>query len=464
MAPKKTPASKSDSKDATKPTRKTRSTKEAGSGAAEKKDNLRLNWNRVIHINTKIDDALLKELTPTILKLRQESNNPISVGIDSPGGSVAVMKAILGLMKTPDQNKKRPAIYTVVTNRAYSAAANLLALGDYSLAFPHSWVFYHDVLYPTIEEVTPAKALRTAGELERGNLESALTLANAIRGRFVWVYLMLIPKFGEVRKTYANLAAEFDKEFAETLPQDEKRVVDIVGLALTLFNELSGNVSSIPMQALRQLNSWMKIDEIERRLSGKRRSEEKPIDIIKGIDDLVAEIRRSASAKKASADLSKPIQIDGLSDRDKRDVTLLLEVIAKRFATDQNFRVGEDGLDSIRDEFSFIKDANSSQHIKAIVELMIENEFIFFGREIAGEINRAKPKEMDKILTPVYPQAQMFRFFLVLLCKCLCSGENLLTPQDAQLLGIVDEVLGGDALQNIREWKPSKPVQRHEKN
>ena len=40
----------------------------------KKKVGLTLNWNRAIHINKSIDDVLLKELTPIVLKMKQESS------------------------------------------------------------------------------------------------------------------------------------------------------------------------------------------------------------------------------------------------------------------------------------------------------------------------------------------------------------------------------------------------------
>ena len=152
---------------------------------------LQLNWNRAIHIDTTIDETLLKTLTPRILKLKQESTDPITIGIDSPGGSISAMQSLLALLRAPDQDGNRIEIYTVSTNRAYSAAASMLAFGDYSVAFPHSQILYHDVRYSGVEDLTPSKALRTARELEKGNVEFSLKLANHVRRRLLWVYLDL---------------------------------------------------------------------------------------------------------------------------------------------------------------------------------------------------------------------------------------------------------------------------------
>ena len=139
--------------------------KEAKINKEERKIGLSLNWKRSIHINKPIDNELINELTPLILQLKQESSNPITVGIDSPGGNIAAMEAILGLLKSPDQDGKTIEFFTVVTNKAYSAAASFLAFGNYSVSFPHSKILYHDVRYSGMKDVTSTKALRTAREL-----------------------------------------------------------------------------------------------------------------------------------------------------------------------------------------------------------------------------------------------------------------------------------------------------------
>lgn len=454
-----------DKKKSTKPTTKATSDKKvakpdkAAPEKAKKKVGLQLNWNRAIHIDVTIDEALLRRLTPTILKLKQESTEPITIGIDSPGGSIQVMESLLGLLNAPDQDGKQIEIYTVSTNRAYSAAASLLAFGDYSVAFPHSKILYHDVRYSGIEDVTPSKALCTARELERSNIAFSLKLANQVRRRLIWVYLDLKPQFGYVRKRFESYAKKQDMAFADGLSSNENESVDIVGFALTLYSKLSTPVDNdTSLKALRLLNSWMQIDKIERRLSLEKEGTGESTDLIKGINDLVTEIRAMESDGKEAAESPEPAQSDGLSDSAREDIKLLSEVIARRFAADKNLRINYDVLDSIMEDFAFIKDINSNQHVRAITNLMIDHDHIFFGRSMATELENAKDDaERHKILDPVYPQARMLWFYFVSLCRCLCSGEHLLTPYDAQLLGLVDEVLGGGLIESRREWRKKQP-------
>jgi ATP-dependent protease ClpP protease subunit len=455
---KKTP---SPAKTATKtaPDKNAPTSTKTASEMAKKKIGLQLNWNRAIHIDTIIDDTLLKILTPSILKLKQENTDPITIGIDSPGGSIAAMKSLLGLLKAPDQDGNLTKIYTVSTNRTYSAAASLLAFGDYSVAYPHSKILYHDLRYSGIEDVTPSKALRTARELERGNVEFSLDLANQVRWRLIWVYLSLKKNFTADRKRYADFAEKQDNAFADALPSDDNRTVDIVGFALSLFRKLSNPIGNeIAIGALHLLDKWMQIDKIERRLFINKEGKGETTDLIKGINELVTGIRAMDLSGQESAQSPEPTQIDGLSESARTEIKLLFEVIARRFATEGHLNLSSDVFDSIMEEFAFIKDINSKKHVDAITDLMIDHDHIFFGRSIATELKNAKgDAERRKILDPVYPQARMFWFYIVSICRCLCIGEHGLTPYDAQLLGLVDEVLGGGFIASRREWRKKQP-------
>jgi len=134
-------------------------------------------------------------------------------------------------------------------------------------------------------------------------------------------------------------------------------------------------------------------------------------------------------------------------------------VLARKFATDKGLSLSDGGLDPIIEDFSFIKDITSSQHVDAITRMMIEYDHLFFGRSIAKEIkNTTNQAEQEQILAPVYPQARALWLYIVLICKCLCQGEHLLRPSDAQLLGLIDEVLSGGPVESKREWRKTSPA------
>src|SRR5450759_5652488 len=135
---------------------------------------LTANWDRAIFIDGSINDQLVRQLMPSILKLRQESSDPITVAIDSPGGSLSSLDTLLGLLKGPTQNRNSGSIITVATNRAYSAAANLLAFGTYAVGLEHSRILCHDVRLSELEDVTPSTARDVAKALQYENDRHAL--------------------------------------------------------------------------------------------------------------------------------------------------------------------------------------------------------------------------------------------------------------------------------------------------
>ena len=93
-----------------------------------------INWERCIFINRGIDEDLITEVTQQILQMRQKNNDSITIALDSPGGSVYLLKPLRGLVQSPNQDGQSCELVTVATHRAYSAAAMLLASGDYAVA------------------------------------------------------------------------------------------------------------------------------------------------------------------------------------------------------------------------------------------------------------------------------------------------------------------------------------------
>jgi ATP-dependent protease ClpP protease subunit len=62
--------------------------------------------HRAIHITGVIDPDLVSRVTPEILKLQSLSREPITVYVDSPGGNVGSMEAILRVLNLSDQDHR----------------------------------------------------------------------------------------------------------------------------------------------------------------------------------------------------------------------------------------------------------------------------------------------------------------------------------------------------------------------
>lgn len=200
----------------------------------------------------------------------------------------------------------------------------------------------------------------------------------------------------------------------------------------------------------------MEIERIERKQAGLNSKGKKPMDLVEGIDQLVADIRDMETGGKVVSASPDPQSGAALGNRARGDIRLLLQVIAKRFAGEKNLSITNETLDLIMEDFSLIKGINTKEHVHATNKMLIEYSPIFLGRSIADEMKNAKDNAARrKVLESVYPQARILWYYIVLICRCLCRGDHFLSPEDAQLLGLVDEVLGGGLVQSKREWQKS---------
>ncbi|GAA6028734.1 hypothetical protein JCM8097_007368 [Rhodosporidiobolus ruineniae] len=100
----------------------------------------RLLQERIVFLNAPIDDALSSVVVAQLLFLEAESSAPISLYVNSPGGSVTAGLAIYDTM----QFISCP-VHTIVIGQASSMASLILAGGEpgHRSALPHSTVMIH---------------------------------------------------------------------------------------------------------------------------------------------------------------------------------------------------------------------------------------------------------------------------------------------------------------------------------
>jgi ATP-dependent protease ClpP protease subunit len=167
---------------------------------AKSDPNFRPNTERAIYVQGEISRALVDALTPKIISIHAQSREPITVYIDSPGGSTLSAEAIRRLLKASDQDGAEACrIITVVTGRAASAAADLLSFGDYAVGYPGSTVFYHGVRYEVRDLLTIEKASAFAESLRLRNDLYAMTLAKRSVRRLMFRYAMSWNKLEDYR-------------------------------------------------------------------------------------------------------------------------------------------------------------------------------------------------------------------------------------------------------------------------
>ena len=103
---------------------------------------------RVVFLGTQIDDAAANDVMAQLICLEStEPDRPISMYINSPGGSLTAMTAIYDTMRYI-----RPAVHTFCLGQAASAAAVLLAAGapGHRAVVPNARVLIHQ---PSIDVV-----------------------------------------------------------------------------------------------------------------------------------------------------------------------------------------------------------------------------------------------------------------------------------------------------------------------
>jgi len=396
------------------------------------------NWRRSIFVTDSIDEAYVRQLAPTILDLRQQSDEPITVGIDSPGGSLASLDTLLGLLTGPTQGQAKGRIVTVATNRAFSAAASFLAFGDYSVALRHSRILYHDVRYGGMEDITPEKARLAAKSLQDANDAFALRLANQIIRRLVWIYLDLKSRFSVVQNEYPKTF----KKFSATIdlfspPIQGQHAVDIASFATCLFAQLSRENDGLIRNVMDRLDRWVRITNLAKNVPSYRQKRSRRPGLLDGARHLHGSLGGESKAFSASDEDLKLL------------LTLLVAKRADKRGSEATFFQTID--ESIRD-FGLIKSMNDRRHTRPYTTLLLQHDTVFFGRPIRKELEGKNDEEQMAILAKAAPQAQLFWLFCVSLCRELFEGEHDLTPNDAQLLGLVNEVAGGGPIESQREF------------
>lgn len=98
--------------------------------------------NRIINLVGEVNDALAYHVTSALMVMAEESDKPIQMFINSPGGSVMAGLAIIDVMK----HIKAP-VYTIVTGLAASMGAAILSAGEKGnrMALPNATVMLHQV-------------------------------------------------------------------------------------------------------------------------------------------------------------------------------------------------------------------------------------------------------------------------------------------------------------------------------
>lgn len=356
----------------------------------------------------KIDSQQVYRLTPTILRLRCESSDPITVEIDSLGGEIRSAEAIRGLLQTADQSGQTVRIITVARNVAASAAADLLALGNYAIAYKGCTVHYHGSRQ-AVDDLTSERAASLAQNLEQTNAAYALRLARTAFGRAVFLYGNLTPEFEKFRQMMLK------DESAKT-GAAPREISPLECFAYGLFQRLSDANELLPRKAF---------------------------------------VQHQKALALVSYVLPKLPQGFEKLPPSQAEAAILREVLAFEVenAKSPSWSLSGGGMDQTTQDFTHLLDYLTGEHRGYVDRLLLEfGPLLVSDQQLAEfQANESKP-EKEKIAwleKNVRPVLEPLWYFTVCLCRLLQRGENSLPAEDAYWLGIVDEVVGSK-LPNLR--------------
>ncbi len=316
-----------------------------------------IDWNRCVHIDKTIDQDLIRELAPQILALRQASNDPITVAINTSGGSVQSMENLLGLITGENQDGTTCRAITVSVNNAYSSGALLLTYGSYSIALQNSRILFHDIRYGGLQDVTPEKALKAAKDLQNANERSSLKLADTVFKRLVWTYIDLRTKFEEYDKAYPEQFADFSSTVNSCTfnhPDGFAAEVHLASFATAMFANVSKSNECLIVNAFHRLKLWGVMTNIADAFPAYKPTRSRTHGVLDGAKHMYKEMR-----KRVSND--KDLNIwESVAPELKMFITLVTgQIAAKKQVENLNFtKILERGLD----DYKLITSANDSRH------------------------------------------------------------------------------------------------------
>ena len=371
--------------------------------------NFRQNPDRAIWVQGTIDQKLVERLLPQIVKLTSQNREPITVFIDSNGGSVAAAEQILRQLKSTNQDGEAPCtIITVAVSKAASAAADLLSSGDYSIAYQDTTLLYHGVRVPMPNPVTAEFATMLTDSLKTSNDRYAMSLARKSEWRFM-------------SRVFA-LRLTFEKHRTDT---GDPSLTDLECFHAILRQKLSKSAEKILEQALARWHRYNAlVSHFEKRGAGRRTSP------------------KLADFEKVMPNAS--IAFEFQDNKGNPDWTL-----------------SEGGLSKINDDFLLLGEYFQSAYSDQFRQLCGRYAPVILTEEQKQSVSSLDQSQAtEKTLEMVRPYFLPFWSFFVALCHGLQEGENELTPTDAFWLGLIDEPIGHADLPLVRyfaEFEQEEP-------
>jgi ATP-dependent protease ClpP protease subunit len=368
----------------------------------------RENCDRAIYVTGRIDQELLTRLTPEINRFRLKSLDPVTVYIDSMGGSTFYAEHIRQLIRAPHPDGGRCRIITVVTGTAASAAADMLAQGDYAIAFPHSYILYHGFRTSSDSALTYEGASSLASSLQESNERSAVKMARCAFPRFCF----RVSQFKDEIQQYIEQAAG-----TNTAPLEH--------LLGSLEKKISpANIVLVRDAAQKQVLIKNLTQSVTKHL-GTRKVEKL------SYAEFEAELLKAIVNHKTKSHKAEP------------------------------WSLSSEGLAEVSNDFKLLHDFHFGSQKRDLERFLRTLGKLFLRDTERQEFEAMQADEaakLDWLKTRVESRLHPLWYFVVSISRLLQTADYSLQPDEAYWLGLIDEVRGS-GLPNIREGVESLPVE-----
>jgi hypothetical protein len=96
---------------------------------------------------------------------------------------------------------------------------------------------------------------------------------------------------------------------------------------------------------------------------------------------------------------------------------------------------------------------NDPLHMWTASRLMLRHKPVFFSQRAISILDSDNDEAKAKVMAEVQPYVRVLWHLCVLICKELVTGEHVLVPRDALVLGVVDEVPGDELMESRRKFQ-----------
>jgi ATP-dependent protease ClpP protease subunit len=354
--------------------------------------NYRPNAARSINVIGEFDEPMAADVLPEILRLRQESNDPITVFIHSRGGFITTMEAIDSALQTMDFDGNAPKIITVAVGDVSSAAANLLAFGDYSIVYPDSNILFHGIRVGEVQ-VTVEGAQNMAGRLASLNRKVSQRVAKQILPRIMFRLVQIKPQLIKKQKNGELKSEDLIQHFTDAIS------FKVGGTAKRLIQKCSTRVSA---------------------------------------------------AASLSESIIQKIKFSKNANPKKDDPKVLRSVLKHEIENSKSadWMLDESGMQRLVEDYFLLRGFHQAQSHE-----MYFQAIQIYGPEFLNETDRAyfnktKSEDDKKAMVFLFGKTSPFIahlwFYTVTLSHNLYVGENQISARDAYWLGLIDEISGKD--------------------